>query len=141
MNSDEDLVEDDDSVGDILFDLFQKGTHGDRLFACRQVLEVIPEESRLKEVRRKFARLLEDAPPPEQLTSEIERLDRELSGVLDGPGQMSLPFRCLGLLIDFWLADTRAFSYSCGEWIDEFLDLLHVDMEDLVEELPRARPD
>ena len=127
-------------MGDVLLDLFRKGTHAERLRACRMTLEVIPDEPRIADIRRRFDGLLSARLDPPELVREITDLRRDMFAVLEGPGQMAYPFRLFSLLTNLWLADTSDRLYECGEWIDEFLDLEKVDTSELLHELPRARP-
>ena len=130
----------DQSLGDLLLDLFGNGDYSSRLRASHLVLDIIPEEERLSGIRQRLVKLFSSGLTEPELGKKLKALRREMFGLLEQPGQMTYPFRLTHLLLSFWLPDSEAHLYHCSEWIDEFFDLQKVDTSEVVRKLLRTQP-
>ena len=122
------MYTDDDTIGEILLDLFQKEDFVTKRRACLIVLEVVPDEDHLAEDRIKLRALLSSNLPEEQFVSEIVEFRLSRLRQKESPERATIPNKMLGLIIDLWFPTSDPLHLGeCLEWIDQFCEIEEID--------------
>ena len=122
------MYTEDDYIGEILLDLFEKENFPAKVRACLLVHDVVPYEEQIAEDRRKFRALLSSDLPEEHLVPRILEFRRNRYLSMGGSSLKTIPAKLFGLIIDLWLPDVDdRHLRECTEWIDQFLKDEKVD--------------
>ena len=122
------MYTEDDTIGEILLDLFEKDDFVARRRACLLVLDIVPKEEHLTDDRSKLRNLLTANLPEEDFVSEIVSFRGDRCRRMDGPEERTIPYKLLGLILSLWLTDGGPdWLYDCTGWIDQFLRDEEVD--------------